>query len=565
VSSAVITRSTWLSASLISVGIIVASACGSAPSHPAADKATIVFVGGDIVTNNPDQPRVSGLALRGNRVLAVGDDATVRALAGPDTRVVELAGKTVTPGLVDGHCHLYGLGTAHEMVNLKGMESEKAASVAAARGAVGLAKGEWLLGRGWDQNPWGGAFPTKATLDVALGDRPAVLRRVDGHASWVNSAALQIAGITKATPDPAGGKIVRDASGEPTGVLVDLAMDLVDAKVSPASAETRERRIRWAANVAVEAGFTGVHEMGIDDGTVAVYHQLSGAGELPLRVNAYLEGSLAVAKTLADREVEPDDGDAYFSMVGMKLFADGALGSRGAALAADYSDDAGNRGLWVMEPAALKEATMLATAAGWQVATHAIGDAANHAVLDAYEAAEASQKGTDLRLRVEHAQVLMPADIERLAKLGVIASMQPTHATSDMPWAEQRIGPERIKGAYAWRSVLEAGGLIVAGSDFPVEEVSPMFGLYAAVTRQDPKGEPAGGWYPAQRMTLDEAIFAFTAAPAVAGFVEDHRGRLVPGFVADVTVFDRALAADKTLLDAKPMMTIVGGEIVFEK
>jgi predicted amidohydrolase YtcJ len=281
-------------------------------------------------------------------------------------------------------------------------------------------------------------------------------------------------------------------------------------------------------------------------------------------VNAYLEGSLAMAKTLADREVEPDDGDAYFSMVGMKLFADGALGSRGAALAADYSDDAGNRGLWVMEPAALKEATMLAAGAGWQVATHAIGDAANHAVLDAYEAAEAAQKGTDLRLRVEHAQVLMPDDIERLAKLGVIASMQPTHATSDMPWAEQRIGPERIKGAYAWRSVLEAGGLIVAGSDFPVEEVSPMFGLYAAVTRQDPKGEPAGGWYPAQRMTLDEAIFAFTAAPAVASFVEEHRGRLVPGFVADVTVFDRALAPDKTLLDAKPLMTIVGGEIVFE-
>jgi predicted amidohydrolase YtcJ len=207
---------------------------------------------------------------------------------------------------------------------------------------------------------------------------------------------------------------------------------------------------------------------------------------------------------------------------------------------------------------------MTAAAAGWQVATHAFGDAANHAVLDAYEAAEAAQKGTDLRLRLEHAQVLMPDDIERLAKLGVIASMQPTHATSDMPWAEARVGPERIKGAYAWRSVLDAGGLIVAGSDFPVEEVSPMFGLYAAVTRQDLKGEPAGGWYPAQRMTLDEAIFAFTAAPAVASFVEEHRGRLVPGFVADVTVFDRALAPDRTLLDAKPMMTIVGGEIVFE-
>jgi hypothetical protein len=526
-----------------------------------------VFVGGDIVTNDPDKPRVPALALRGNRVLAIGDDATMRALAGPDTRVVELGGKTVTPGLVDGHCHLYGMGTARDLVDLKGAESEQAAAVLAARprSGSGITSGEWVLGRGWDQNPWGGEFPTRASLDAVLGDRPVALRRVDGHALWVNTAALKIAGITKATPDPAGGKLIRDAAGEPTGVLVDLAMDLVDKHVPPASREVRERRIRVAANIAVEAGLTGVHEMGIDDETVAVYRQMAGAGELPLRVNAYLEGSPAIAKTLGEREVEPDDGDAYFALAGMKLFADGALGSRGAALAADYADDEGNRGLWVTEPPTLKQAVLDATGAGWQIATHAIGDAAVHATLDAYEAAEANQKGVDLRLRVEHAQVMTAEDIERLAKLGVIASMQPTHATSDMPWAEQRVGPERIKGAYAWRSVLSAGGLIVAGSDFPVEEVSPMFGLYAAVTRQDPKGSPAEGWYPAQRMTLDEAIFAFTAAPAVAGFVEEHRGRLVPGFVADVTVFDRALAADKTLLEAKPLMTIVGGEIVFEQ
>ncbi|HUQ05057.1 MAG TPA: amidohydrolase [Kofleriaceae bacterium] len=522
-------------------------------------------MGGDIVTNNPDQPRVTALALRGNRVLAVGDDAAVRALVGPETRVVELAGKTVTPGLVDGHCHLYGMGTAAEQVNLKGMASAQAAAEAVAAAAKGRPAGEWIAGRGWDQNPWGGEFPTRATLDALLGDRPVMLRRVDGHASWVNTAALKLAGVTRATPDPAGGKIVRDASGEPTGVFIDAAMDLVDKHVPAPTREARERRIRAAADLAVSVGLTGVHEMGIEDATVEVYRELGRAGELPLRVNAYLEGSPAIARTLGEREVEPDDGDAYFSLVGMKLFADGALGSRGAALAADYTDDEGNRGLWVTQPADLKEATIAASAAGWQVATHAIGDAAVHATLDAYEAAEASQQGTDLRLRVEHAQIMTPDDIERLARLGVIASMQPTHATSDMPWAEQRIGPERIKGAYAWRSVLAAGGLIVAGSDFPVEEVSPMFGLYAAVTRQDPKGSPAEGWYPAQRMTLEEAIFAFTAAPAVAGFVEEHRGRLVPGFVADVTVFDRTLAPDKTLLDTRPLMTIVGGEVVFEQ
>ena len=563
------TRSTSLSASLISIAIVAAgacaAACGGPPARPPADKATLVFVGGDVVTNDPAAPRVTGLALRGNRVLAVGDDAAVRALAGPETRVVELAGATVTPGLVDGHCHLYGMGTANELVNLKGLASEQAAADAARAAAAGRPPGEWLLGRGWDQNPWGGEFPTRASLDAALGERPAALRRVDGHAAWVNTAALAIAGITRATPDPAGGKIVRDASGEPTGVLVDAAMDLVDQHVPAPSRDARERRIRAAADLAVSVGLTGVHEMGIDDETVAVYRQLAAAGELPLRVNAYLEGSPATAKALAEREVEPDDGDAYFALAGMKLFADGALGSRGAALAADYADEAGNRGLWVTEPATLREAVVAATSAGWQVATHAIGDAAVAATLDAYEAAEATQQGTDLRLRVEHAQIMTPADIERMARLGVLASMQPTHATSDMPWAEARLGPERIEGAYAWRSVLSAGGLIVAGSDFPVEEVSPMFGLYAAVTRQDPTGSPAEGWYPAQRMTMDEAIFAFTAAPAIAGFVEEHRGRLVPGFVADVTVFDRRLGADRSLLDARVHMTIVGGEIVFER
>jgi predicted amidohydrolase YtcJ len=552
-------------ASLTSAIVAGAWACGGPPATKTTDTATVVLVGGDIVTNDPAQPRVRALALRGNRVLAAGTDEQIRALAGPETRVIELAGRSVTPGLVDGHCHLYGLGTARENVNLKGAASEKDAVALVVAAAAGKPAGEWITGRGWDQNPWGGEFPTRATLDAALGDRPVALRRVDGHALWANGAALRKAGITKATPDPAGGKIIRDASGEPTGVFVDLAMDLVEKHVPAASAEARERRIRAAAAEAISVGFTGVHEMGIEDETVEVYRALARAGELPLRIDAYLEGSPAIATTLAQRELEPDDGDAYFAVIGMKLYADGALGSRGAALAADYSDDPGNRGLWVTEPAALREAVVSATGAGWQVATHAIGDAAVTATLDAYEAAAAKQPGVDLRLRVEHAQIMTPADIERLAKLGVIASMQPTHATSDMPWAEKRVGPERIQGAYAWRKVLDAGGLIIAGSDFPVEETSPMFGLYAAVTRQDPAGQPAEGWYPAQRMTLDEAIYAFTAGPAVAYFVEEHRGRLVPGFVADVTVFDRPLVAGRELLDTGVAMTIVGGEVVYER
>lgn len=539
-------------------------ACGGPPARRPGDSATIVFVGGDIVTNDPARPRVQALALRGNRVLAVGDDAAIRALIGADTRVVELAGRTVTPGLVDGHCHLYGLGAAAEAVDLKGQPSELAAAATVAAAARALPAGEWVTGRGWDQNPWGGGFPTRASLDAATGERPAALRRVDGHAVWVNSAALRLAGITRDTPDPPGGKLLRDASGEPTGVLLDLAMDLVDQQIPPASPEARARRIRAAAQQAIAVGLTGVHEMGIDDATVAVYRELAGAGELPLRVDAYLEGSAKIAPTLDQRQLDRDEGDAYFALVGMKLFADGALGSRGAALTADYSDEPGNRGLWVTEPGPLLDATLAASASGWQVATHAIGDAAVHATLDAYQNAQTVMRGVDLRLRVEHAQVMTAADIERLAKLGVIASMQPTHATSDMPWAEARLGPERITGAYAWRSVLDAGGLIVAGSDFPVEGTSPLLGVYAAVTRQDPQGAPAAGWYPAQRMTLDEVLFAFTAAPAVAVGVDHSRGRLLPGFVADVTVFDRPLVAGRELLDTHVAMTVVGGEVVYE-
>lgn len=526
--------------------------------------AGLVLVGGDVITQDPARPRAQAIAIGGERILAVGSDEEIQAFVGPTTRVIALAGRTVSPGLVDGHCHLYGLGAANEQVSLKGITSERAAAEAVAAAAKARRPGEWITGRGWDQNLWGGEFPTRASLDAALGDQPAALRRVDGHAVWVNSAALKLAEITRATPDPAGGKILRDARGEPTGVLVDRAIELVDAKVPGVPRDVRERRIRAAAQQAVELGFTGVHEMGIDDETAAVYRALASAGELPLRVAAYLEGSPAMAAELAARPRDLDRA-GHFSIEGIKLFADGALGSRGAALAEDYSDAPGNRGLWVIPPAALAEAVEHATAAGWQVATHAIGDAATRATVDAYETARRTHPDADLRPRVEHAQVMMLEDIPRMARLGVIASMQPTHATSDMPWAEARLGPKRIRGAYAWRTMLTAGVHLAAGSDFPVEDPSPMKGLYAAVMRQDEKGEPSGGWYPDQRMTLDEALFAFTAAPAYATFVESERGRLIPGYVADVTVFDRRLTGDRSLLEAHATLTIVGGRVVYER
>jgi predicted amidohydrolase YtcJ len=510
---------------------------------------------------DPAHPRAQAIAIRGDRVLAVGSDAEIRALIAPSTRVIELHGRSATPGLVDGHAHLFELGQSLEAIDLRGTTSEDEVVATVARAGAWREPRAWIYGRGWDQNRWvKKEFPTKASLDRAVGDRPAVLERVDGHALWVSSAELAAMKITRDTPDPDGGKIVRDASGEPTGVLIDNAMALVKPPTeTPAQIEAQ---ILAAAKVASHAGLTGVHEMGIEDDVAAVYRDLDRRGALPLRVYAYRRVDPAAAKQL--RTDPPRPAGARFEMRGVKFFVDGALGSRGARLVEDYSDDPGNRGLWVTPPDVLAKAVDDAVTGGWQVAIHAIGDAGNHAVLDAYEAALKAHPG-DRRLRVEHCQVLLPDDIPRFAALGVIASMQPTHATSDMPWAEARLGAARIQGAYAWRSVLATGAHLVAGSDFPVEEPSPILGLYAAVTRQDRDGKPAGGWYPGQRMTLEEALRAFTAAPAFAAFAERDRGVLAPGMAADVTVFSRALEAGPALLDTRADLTIVGGAITFER
>ncbi|MGH2901357.1 MAG: amidohydrolase, partial [Solirubrobacteraceae bacterium] len=473
-------------------------------------------------TMDPQKPRAEAAAWKGDRILAVGDAATVRALAGPSTRVIDLHGRSATPGLVDAHCHLYGLGTDLENVSLRDLPSEEAAVGKMAEAAKARPAGQWLLGRGWDQNKWPGQqFPTKKRLDAAVGDRPVVLTRIDGHAIWVNSVALREAGITKATPDPDGGKILRDAAGEPTGVLIDNAEGLVFRKQPEPSPELRAQRLQAAAKVAIAEGLTGVHDMGIEEATADAYRKLAEAHQLPIRFYAYL-----TAPDKIERYATPPlPPTGRFAMRGVKLYADGALGSRGARLYAPYTDDPKNQGLWRTSPDAMKRAVDAAVAGGWGVAIHAIGDAGVGAVIDAFAAAEAAHPG-DHRLRIEHTQVIALKDVPRMAAAHAIASMQPTHATSDMPWAEARLGPERVKGAYAWRTMLENHIPFAAGSDFPVEQVSPILGLYSAVTRQDGKGMPAGGWYPAQRMTLEEAVAAFTRGAAYAEFAEDARGML---------------------------------------
>jgi predicted amidohydrolase YtcJ len=537
--------------------LLAIAACGAAAT-PRSQTADLVVIGGDVHTMDPARPHATAVAVKGDTIVAVGSDADVRPWVGEHTEVVELHGETVTPGLVDAHCHVYGLGIDLESINVRALGSEAEVADVVARGAANRPAGEWLMGRGWDQNRWPGQqFPNRATLDAKIADRPVVLRRVDGHAIWVNTAALRAAGVTKATPDPAGGRIVRDAGGEPTGVFVDNAMALVDSRMPPATPEVRERRLRNALAMLPAQGFTGVHEMGIEAETAAVYRKLAAAHQLPVHVYAFL-----LADPAHPPDTSPEPATGWFVMRGVKMFADGALGSRGARLYADYDDDPGNRGLWVTEPHQLAVAVEAAVAHGWQVAIHAIGDAAIGSVLDAYLAAEKAYPG-DLRLRVEHTQVIASKDIPRMVEAHAIASMQPTHATSDMPWAEARVGHERIKGAYAWRTMLDKGVPVAAGSDFPVEEVNPILGIYAAVTRQDANGKPAGGWYPDQRMSLDEAIAAFTRGAAYAQFAEDRRGVIAVGRAADLTIFEIGLSPE-ILLAASVKRTIADGRTTFQ-
>ncbi len=558
-------RSSIAVIAVVAISAIVGS-CGGSSYQPNVAGADIVFVGGDLHTMNEDAPRASALAVRGNTIIAVGDDQLIGRYIGANTRVVRLAGRTLIPGLTDAHCHLYGLGKSLEQVNLRGASSPAAAAQKALESAGGLGEGEWLTGRGWDQNLWPDKkFPHRSVLDVLFPKRPVALRRVDGHAVWLNSAALAIVGVDDTSSDPEGGKIIRDEEGHATGVLVDVAMDRVQEKLGKPSIEAIRRRILKAAKVATSLGLTAVHEMGISPEVVGVYRALADEGRLPIRVYGMISGDIDIALELGKRVPEQDrDGSEYFVVRGIKLYADGALGSRGAALLEEYSDDPGNRGNWISSAKDLRAAALSVAAAGWQLSVHAIGDAANRAVLDAYQAAVEANPNADLRFRVEHAQVLSEEDVPRFAALRVIASMQPTHATSDMPWAEARVGAKRISGAYAWRKILDSGAHLVAGSDFPVEEVSPLLGLYSAVTRQDAEGKPSGGWLPEERLSLDEAIAIFTKEAAYASFVEDKRGVLEVGYVADLTIFDRVLTADKGLLATEIDMTLVGGEVRFE-
>lgn len=529
--------------------------------------ADLVVTNARIYTVDDSRPVVEAFAVRDGRVLFAGSTREAMALKGASTRVLDLGGRTVIPGMVDAHAHLLGLGQALHRVALQGTRSyEEVIERVAARAKASPGTG-WILGRGWDQNDWGVTrFPTHEALSRAVPDRPVVLERIDGHALLANAAAMKAAGITAATKDPAGGRIERDASGAPTGVFVDNAQALVDRVVpSPTRDETRQA-ILDAVKESNRWGLVALHDAGASRGTIDLYEELARAGKLDLRLYVMVsDDSADVAHYLA-RGPQSALYDGRVWVRAIKLYADGALGSRGAALLDPYADDPKNTGLLVSAPAHIRDVATRALRAGFQVNTHAIGDRGNRLVLDAYEAALGDAPRADHRFRIEHAQVLTPADVPRFAQLGVIPSMQAVHQTSDMYWAPERLGPARVLGAYAWRSLLSTGVPIPNGSDFPVEEVNPLLSFHAAVSRQDANDWPPGGWQPQERMTREEALKAMTLWPAYASFQEAVAGSISAGKYADFVVLDRDLMTVdvRDVLGTRVVATYIGGKPVYE-
>lgn len=529
----------------------------------------MLLINGKIYTLDSNNTIVDALAIRGSRIVAIGSsDALLNKYKAEE--VVDLKGKTVLPGFIDGHCHMFGLGSLLNSVNLVGTTSaEQVVELVKERVRESL-PGQIIFGRGWDQNDWEiKEFPDRFLLDKVAPENPVILRRVDGHMLWVNTNALELAGINKDTKDPEGGKIYRDAQGEPTGILLDNAMDLVEKKLPPPTDLEVEAQLKLAIKECLKYGLTQVHDMGVDLQTIRVYKKLIDNNECPLRIYAALQAPGEPWSYYQREGKEIGYGNGFLTVRAVKLFIDGALGSRGAALFEEYSDDPGNRGLTLFNDETIEYVARHAIYHGFQVCTHAIGDRGNYLALKMYEKVfnMFPEKAKDIRWRIEHAQVLRKEDIPEFVRLGILPSMQPTHATSDMYWAEARLGSERIKGAYAWQSLLSTGSIIIGGSDFPVESVNPLWGIYAAITRCDHSGYPPNGWYGEQRMTREQAVRSFTQWAAYGAFEEDVKGTIEIGKLADLTVLSNDIMEipPQEILNTVVEMTIVNGKIVYHR
>ena len=535
---------------------------------------TVIFAGMLMFTNHVSATKVAyinakifdgqelskddAFIVEDGRIAQLGKTAELKKSLAKNEKIIDIKGALVLPGFIESHAHLLGLGQSKMMLDLRHLSKHDMVAKVKEQAKKQQA-GTWIMGRGWDQNLWPDkCFPHKDLLkDI---DNPIYLRRVDGHAVLVNDTVLKKAGINDRTKDPMGGQIIRDKAGKATGVLVDNAIDLVSKYLDRPSRNDLELYHRLGEKEAISLGITSFHDAGAGANAIEFFEDLAKNNRLTLRLNVMIDGQ---DQKLVDKFFArgPLIGD-FLTVRSIKYFADGALGSRGAALLEPYHDQTNHQGLMLMDKATLIERTKQAIAKGFQVATHAIGDGANRVVLDAYEAALTSTKAKNTRLRVEHAQLVDPRDHARFGQLFVIASMQPIHCTSDMAWVPDRLGSDRIKErAYPWRSLLKHGAILAFGSDAPVEDINPLLGIYASVTRSDLSGKPQEGFMPEQKLKLKEALRGYHEGAAFAEFNEMQKGKIAKGYFADFAVFDTDILHPQraNFVNAKPLMTVVNG------
>ncbi|MEZ5292435.1 MAG: amidohydrolase [Vicinamibacterales bacterium] len=573
-------------AAVPAVLLCVAGACASDPSLPPAD---VLLVNAKVYTMSWPDPATDGtpaqgaphdaagwhpdaeaVAITADRITLVGTRQAVDARKGPATRVLDLNGATLVPGLVDSHSHILELGAKLEAVDLVGVETEADAVERVVQAAAATPAGQWITGRGWDEGAWANRYPDWRLLTEKVPDHPVVLYSLHGFAIWANRPALDAARITRATDAPVGGEIRRDARGEPTGIFLNRATTLMASAVPAPSPDQIQRQLLAGLTEMARSGYTAVHDAGVDRATLDGYLALDGRGQLPIRV--YVMLSARDPELCREWESKGPTGAPSDRLVvrAVKAYYDGALGSRGARLLDDYSDQPGHRGLSGAGYGFDKDVVAAMMRAGFQVGVHAIGDAGNRETLDFLEGVlSGNERARQGRHRIEHAQIVAPADMPRFAALGIIASMEPPHAVEDKGWAETRVGPERIKGAYAWRTLRKAGARLIFNSDLTGSDHDIFYGLHSAITRQDKAHQPEGGWYPDQRMTPEEAVRGYSTWAAYAAFAEQERGQIAEGRLADLTALSIDPLATGTsnpgaLLDGRIRLTVVGGRVVSE-
>jgi len=524
-----------------------------------------LYRNGHIYTNDPSSPWAQAILVRGEEILAVGDEDEVAALADKGAQIVDLEKHFVMPGFNDAHVHIGGAGEDWVAVRLNGVQNIGELQKRLTEGVALRKEGEWITGSGWDHTFWPEKkFPNRQQLDAVSPKNPVMLTHISGHVAVANSLALQLAGISKSTKSPAGGEIEKDEKGEPTGMLKEgAAMGLVWTKIPPASAEHRRRGIELALADFVKYGVTSAQDNSAWEDFLA-YRAIKNDGKLTVRITEWLP-FLDPLVELEQKRREGGATDPWLRTGALKMVTDGALGSRTAAMLAPYSDDASTSGIMTVEPEKLRALAIERDKAGFQLNFHAIGDRANRVAIDVFEAVAKANGPRDRRDRVEHAQVVAMSDFPRFARLQVIASMQPSHETSDMRWAEQRVGPERVKGAYSWATMQKFGVRLAFGTDYDVEPISPFRGLYACVTRELPAGGPQGGWQPQEKISLEDCIRAYTSGSAYGELMEGKKGELKAGEFADFIVLSNDLTKvePREFTNTKVLRTVVGGRTVY--